>query len=37
MTEVLQIPKNSAIPLQPGYYWAQWRIPTPDTHEGEEL
>ena len=23
------------IPLKPGYYWAKWRIPAPDTHEGE--
>lgn len=21
-------------PLRPGYYWAQWRIPAPGTHEG---
>lgn len=24
-------------PLEPGYYWAKWRIATVDTHEGGEL
>lgn len=27
----------SAIPKQPGYYWAKWRIATDETHEGDEL
>ena len=22
------------IPVKPGYYWAKWRIPAEDTHEG---
>lgn len=26
-----------AIPLKPGYYWAKWKIPAEDTHEGDEL
>lgn len=27
----------SEIPLKPGYYWAQWRIPADGTHEASEL
>lgn len=25
------------MPMKPGYFWAQWRIPAEGTHEGVEL
>lgn len=28
---------ENTFPLSPGYYWAQWRIATDETHEGDEL
>lgn len=28
---------SEELPTKPGYYWAQWRIPADDTHEGGEL
>ena len=24
-------------PTKPGFYWAKWKIATPETHEGKEL
>lgn len=27
----------SKIPMEPGYYWAKWRIAADGTHEGDEL
>lgn len=29
--------KPTDIPINPGYYWAKWRIPADDTHEASEM
>ena len=30
-------PLDTEIPLTPGYYWAKWKIASPETHEGHLL
>lgn len=27
---------KDGVPIEPGYYWAKWRIAAEGTHEGEE-
>ncbi len=31
------MPPTLEVPKKPGWYWAKWKIPSPGTHEGEEL
>jgi len=37
MLQTIEDKTDPGIPLHPGYYWAQWRIPAEDTHEAAEL